>query len=234
MPCRAMIEMALVSLQAQLNNLSIAQFLAIKEKTLPQSVYTISASDSLHEMKQKLDFGLSKGFEYFKLKLIDEDVAAPINNYRALTDKPFAVDANQSWNDVQRAIANAAFLKQNGCFLIEQPFQKSELQKAKDLTAENILPIYADEDCQVLSDMEQLALCYNGINIKLMKCGGIYQAMNMIKKARQLDLNVLIGCMSESSIGCDAAAVLAPLCDFADLDGPFLITNDFDESNFTS
>ena len=88
------------------------------------------------------------------------------------------------------------------------------------------MPLYADESCQRLSDIEKLKDGFDGINIKLMKCGGITEAHQMILKARELDMKVLIGCMSESSVGCTAAAYLTPLADFADLDGPYLIAND--------
>jgi L-alanine-DL-glutamate epimerase-like enolase superfamily enzyme len=88
------------------------------------------------------------------------------------------------------------------------------------------IPVIADEACQRLSDIERIHNAFDGINIKLQKCGGLSEAKRMIARAREFDLKVLIGCMSESSVGCDAAEILAPICDWADLDGPWLIRND--------
>jgi L-alanine-DL-glutamate epimerase-like enolase superfamily enzyme len=84
----------------------------------------------------------------------------------------------------------------------------------------------ADEDCQSIDDLEKLQSHYKSINIKLVKCGGLTPALKMIETARKLNFKIMIGCMTESSIGISAGAVLAPLCDFADLDGATLIAND--------
>ena len=88
------------------------------------------------------------------------------------------------------------------------------------------IPIIADEACQRLSDLDSIKGSFDGINIKLQKCGGITEALRMISRARDLKMKILIGCMSESSVGCSAGELLAPLCDWADLDGPALISND--------
>jgi L-alanine-DL-glutamate epimerase-like enolase superfamily enzyme len=84
----------------------------------------------------------------------------------------------------------------------------------------------ADEDCQDLSDLNELTSYYRSINIKLLKCGGLTPALAMISHAKELGFQIMIGCMTESSIGISAGAVLAPLCDYADLDGASLIAND--------
>ena len=88
------------------------------------------------------------------------------------------------------------------------------------------LPILADEACQTYDDVERLAPYYDGINIKLMKCGGLAEARKMITLARELGMQVMIGCMTETSCACSAAAQLSPAVDFADLDGNLLIAND--------
>ncbi len=84
----------------------------------------------------------------------------------------------------------------------------------------------ADEDCQDISVLNDLVPHYKSINIKLVKCGGLTPALEMISKARDLNFKIMIGCMTESTIGISAGAVLAPLCDYADLDGANLIAND--------
>jgi hypothetical protein len=109
-------------------------------------------------------------------------------------------------------------------------FPKTTLRYRLKFRLQSSLPVFADESCQRLSHLPAIAEAFDGVNIKLMKCGGLSEALQMIHSARAKGMQVLIGCMSESSIGCDAAAHLAPLCDYADLDGPFLITNDFNRS----
>ena len=93
------------------------------------------------------------------------------------------------------------------------------------ITSQSPLPIIGDEAVQRLPDVEKAVDVYHGINVKLMKSGGMFEAKQMIDKARQCGLKVLIGCMSESSCATLAAAALAPQCDWADIDGPFLTTN---------
>lgn len=90
----------------------------------------------------------------------------------------------------------------------------------------------ADEDCQNISSLEKLRPHYAAINIKLMKCGGISPALELISEAKKLNYQVMIGCMTESSVGISAGIAVASLCDFADLDGANLISNDFAKGSF--
>jgi L-Ala-D/L-Glu epimerase len=113
----------------------------------------------------------------------------------------------------------------NGCVMIEQPFLKSDIHKTQALRSYLNIPVIADEACQGISEIECVGQAFDGINIKLQKCGGITEALRMIRQARSSNLQVLIGCMSESSVGCNAAEFLSPMCDWADLDGPWLISN---------
>lgn len=125
------------------------------------------------------------------------------------------------------------WLHDKGVVLIEQPMDKSNLEGNAWLTERSPIPILADEAMQRLSDLDSLKGAYHGINIKLMKSTGMYEGHQTILKARQLGMKVLIGCMSETSIATLAGAHLAPLCDWADLDGPFLtINNPFDQPAF--
>ena len=94
------------------------------------------------------------------------------------------------------------------------------------LSEQSPLPIIADEAVQTLEDVLPLKGVYSGINIKLMKCGGLHNAYQMMKLARLLDMKVMIGCMTETSCAVSAAAQLSPLVDWADLDGNLLIDND--------
>lgn len=222
---KAGLDMALWDIKAQMASVTVKDLLAINVNSFPLGTYTIGVS-SAGELKEKVTAATQAGFKLFKLKLTGENDEEVVTSFRALTDTPFAVDVNQGWIDVKEAISKAKFLKKQGCVFIEQPFNKDALAESKELKKANILPVYADESCQNLSDIDRLKDSFDGINIKLMKCGGITQARKMITLAREFKLKVLIGCMSESSVGCTAAAQLTPLADYADLDGPYLIAND--------
>jgi len=117
-------------------------------------------------------------------------------------------------------------LEQLDIELIEQPLAKEELEGTKILKEATSIPIFADESCVGEKDVEKCAGYFSGINIKLTKCSGITPAMEMIKKARLLNMHVMLGCMNESSIGTAALAHLAPLVDFLDADGPLLLKDD--------
>ena len=225
MSAKAALDMALWNLKSQIENKTIGELLGISTGKFPQGTYTIGVS-SFDEMKLKVAEATEFDFEIFKIKLNGENDEEQILNFKKLSNKSFAVDVNQGWKKIEEAVEKINWLKEQGCFLVEQPLQKNNLEDIKLLKQNSSLPLYADESCQRLSDIEKLKDGFDGINIKLMKCGGITEAHQMILKARELNMQVLIGCMSESSVGCTAAAHLTPLADFADLDGPYLISND--------
>lgn len=225
MSAKAALDMALWNLKANLEGKSIAGLLGIAFTEFPLSTYTIGVS-GFEEMQQKIAEATALGFRIFKLKLNGEKDEEVIRNFKKLSSAQFAVDVNQGWKTVEETLANIKWLKKEGCILVEQPLPKDMLAEMRDVKRKSTLPVYADESCQRLSDIGKLRDCFHGINIKLMKCGGITEAYQMILRARANGLKVLIGCMSESTIGCATAAQLTPMADFADLDGPFLIKND--------
>jgi L-Ala-D/L-Glu epimerase len=225
MAAKAALDMALWSLNAQMQNTAIAQLAGIETSNFPLCTYTIGIS-SKQEMEQKITEALQYGFELFKIKLDGKHDKEVVLNYKAICNKPYIVDVNQGWKDISEANEKISWLAGQGCILVEQPLKKDLLPEMKAVKQNSPLPIYADESCQTLNDVEKMKDSFHGINIKLMKCGGITPALDMIKKAKQLGLKILIGCMSESSVGCTAAANLTPLADYADLDGPYLLSND--------
>lgn len=225
MPAKAALDMALWNLKSAMEGKTIAELMGVSASKIVPHTYTIGIC-SKEEMRIRFAFAREHGFTFFKLKLDGKQDRDILDNFKALTDLPFAVDANQGWTDLESSIAFARELEQQGCVLIEQPFVKSDLALSKALRDTISIPLIADEACQRLTDLEKLKDSFDGINIKLQKCGGITEAMRMITQARELGLQVLLGCMSESSIGCNAAEHIAPLCDWADLDGPWLIEND--------
>ncbi|MFN8309686.1 MAG: dipeptide epimerase [Chitinophagales bacterium] len=223
-PAKAALDMALWQLKAAEEHTTIRNLLGITTPDTAWRSFTISICDR-YEMKDRLQFGHEQGFDFFKLKLNGTSDRQMLNDFRSLSNAPFAVDVNQGWNNLQKAIEFSNELKAAGAVLIEQPFTKTDREWSRRLRDVVGLPVIADEACQQLTDLTEIAGYFSGVNIKLQKCGGLTQAFEMLKVARPLGLKVLIGCMSESHIGCDAAATLSPWCDWNDLDGPFLITN---------
>ena len=144
---------------------------------------------------------------------------------RQQTNSLFRVDANGGWT-VDQTIRFAPELAALGVEFIEQPLPANDWAGAKRVYEQSALPIIADESCIVEGDVDRCAGYFHGVNIKLMKCGGLTPARRMIARARQLGLRVMVGCMTESSVGISAIAQLLPLLDYADLDGSLLIAND--------
>jgi len=225
MCAKAALDMALWGLKAQIENKTIAELLGIKAKEFPEGFYTIGVC-SKDEMKARIDDALQNEFVRFKLKLDGKNDIKTIKNFTSLCNQPFAVDVNSGWQSVEQARQSIRFVEAYQSIMVEQPFKKSWREELNRMRDSCQLDLFADESCQRLSDIKKLKNSFDGVNIKLMKCGGITEAHQMILKARELGMKVLIGCMSESSVGCTAAAHLTPLADYADLDGPYLIAND--------
>ncbi len=135
------------------------------------------------------------------------------------------VDANTAWSP-KRAVARIEALQRFGVELVEQPVAAHDIDGLRFVRERSVLPIIADESCVRASDIPCLAGAVDGINIKLAKCGGIAAALRMIHTARSHNLSVMLGCMIETSLGIGAAAQLAPLADYADLDGAALLAED--------
>ncbi len=139
---------------------------------------------------------------------------------------PICVDANQGWGDKGKALEMCHWLSERGCLFVEQPMAKENLDDAAWLTERSPLPIIADEAVKRLPDIARLKGAYDGINIKLMKSCGMHEAYQMATLARALGMKVMLGCMTETSCAVSAAAQLAPMAEYADLDGNLLIAND--------
>ena len=164
-------------------------------------------------------------YPILKVKLGTPQDIEIIQKLREVTDKPIYVDANTAWTP-KEAVRKIRELAKYGVELIEQPTKPNDLTGLKFVREHSELPIIADESVKRASDIPVLAACVDGINIKLVKCGGLLEAHRMINVARAHGLLVMIGCMIESSLGITAAAHLTPLVDYADLDGHLLIAND--------
>jgi L-alanine-DL-glutamate epimerase-like enolase superfamily enzyme len=144
---------------------------------------------------------------------------------RAIYTGTIRVDANEAWTP-ESAVAILTELARYDIEFCEQPIPAGTPERLRWIRERTTIPLVTDEDSKDARDLPALAGCVDGINVKLVKCGGIRGALEMIHTARALDLKIMLGCMVESAILTTAAAQLSPLVDWADLDGPFLVAND--------
>ena len=165
-------------------------------------------------------------FNILKVKLGRDNDKEMIETIRSVTNLPIAIDANQGWKDKKYALDMIHWLNERGIVMIEQPMPKTQIDDIAWVTEHSPLPVFADESIQRLKDVAAQKGIFSGINIKLMKCTGMREAWKMLNLARAMDMKVMIGCMTETSCACSAAAQLSPAVDYADLDGNLLIAND--------
>jgi L-alanine-DL-glutamate epimerase-like enolase superfamily enzyme len=219
---KAAIDIALHDLEGKLLNKPCWQLAGSNPALMPVTSYTIGMDTPEVFLKKVKE---AEGFKVIKVKLGRDTDKELINIIRSVTQVPIYVDANQGWTDRHQSLEMCHWLQEQGVILIEQPMLKTDIDGNAWLTQHSPIPIIGDEAVQRLGDVEKAAGVYHGINVKLMKSAGMYEGRQMILKAKKLGLKVLIGCMSETSCASLAAAALAPLCDWADIDGPFLTTN---------
>ncbi|MBY0245297.1 MAG: dipeptide epimerase [Sphingobacteriaceae bacterium] len=219
---KAAIDIALNDLQGKLVEKPCYALYGAQPSAMPVTSYTLGM-DTLSVIKQKLMD--AQDFRAIKVKLGSADDKAIIKTIRNITQLPLYVDANQGWLDKERALDLIHWLAEQGVELVEQPMAKLDIEGNAWLTERSPIPIIADESVQRLKNISSIKGAYHGINIKLMKSTGMYEAHQMILEARKLGMKILIGCMSETSCASLAAAALAPLCDWADIDGPWLTQN---------
>ena len=206
----------------KLENKTFSKINDLKINQLPDSSYTISIA-SIDEQIKKIE---NSDWKRFKVKCngLDREHIFELLE----TGKKIALDSNTSFSD-----DDCNFLQNNELAsrfsYLEQPRPIGEYKILNKNLHANWM---ADEDCQNISYLEKLRSHYSAINIKLMKCGGISPALELISEARKFNYQVMIGCMTESSVGISAGIAVASLCDFADLDGANLISNDFAKGSF--
>lgn len=189
---------------------------------MPESSFTISI-DSVDIQLKKIK---ESPWQKFKVKCNGLDRN---NVFRLLeSGKEIALDANASFSTQDCLFLQNHPLAERFTY-IEQPLAVGEYQV---LNKEGFAKWMADEDCQDLSYLEKLQPHYSAVNIKLMKCGGITPALELIREAKNNNYKVMVGCMTESSVGISAGIAVALLCDYADLDGANLISNDYAKGSF--
>lgn len=221
---KAAVDIALHDLVGQLIGLPWWKIWGLNAAKAPNTTFTIGI-DTPEVVLEKTKECADK-FNILKVKVgLDNDYEM-IETIRKVTDLPIAVDANQGWKDKQKALDEIFWLKEHGIVMVEQPMPKEMLDETAWLKERSPLPLYADEAIQRLKDIPRIKGAYHGINIKLMKCTGMREAWKMANYARAEGMQVMVGCMTETSCAVTAAAQISPVVDFADLDGNLLIAND--------
>ena len=216
--------MAILDWWCQKERISVYEYLGAEPLKAPKTSYTISIGD-MDLIPEKVKEGVP--YHILKVKLgmgIDQDKAI-MNAIREETDQTIRVDANEGW-DLTSGIEMCNWLAERNVEFVEQPFKSTNLADTATLRKESPLPLIADENSLNSADIPKIEGVFDGINIKLMKCGSLFEGLKMVKMARERDMQIMLGCMIESSVGITAAAHLSPLVDYADLDGNLLINND--------
>jgi L-alanine-DL-glutamate epimerase-like enolase superfamily enzyme len=218
---RSALDCAYWDLFGKLEKQSFLQYNQIDCQHLPESSITISV-DAIDNQIKKIE---QSHWTKFKVKCSHFD-EGNIDKLLRL-NKTLALDSNGSFTAAEcLRLENNVIVCQ--LTYLEQPMKPENYH---GLHGAEYAHWMADEDCQNVANLKKLAPHYRSINIKLVKCGGLTPALEMITAARKLGFKIMIGCMTESTIGISAGAVLAPLCDYADLDGANLIANDIATGN---
>ena len=223
-PARCALDLALYDRIARQRGLPLYQLLGLpKPQPMPTS-FTI-AIDTPEAMAQMA--AENSHMPIIKVKLGSDDDEARLKAIRAARpDALLRVDANAGWT-LEEAIRQVQVLEVYDLEMIEQPLPKDQIEAMGEVQKHTRLPLVADESVQTLQDVERLAAAgVRGINLKLMKVGGLTPGLCMLQRARELGLQVMLGCMVETSLGTTAMAHLASLADWLDLDAPLLISND--------
>jgi L-alanine-DL-glutamate epimerase-like enolase superfamily enzyme len=223
---RAAVEMAILDWQAKRAGVGLGVHLGVAPPDGPVATSFSIGIDEVETMAEKV--AEASEFEVLKVKLgspAGEDRQL-IEAIRSKTEVPIRVDANGGWPSVDEAARMIDWLSARDVELVEQPLPMGRLEDTAKLREQVALPLVADEDARTALNIEELAEAYDGINIKLMKSGGIHEALLMASLARGHGLKIMMGCMIESSLGIGAALHLASLADWIDLDGHLLIAND--------
>jgi L-alanine-DL-glutamate epimerase-like enolase superfamily enzyme len=215
------LDMAGWDLFGKMANKPLHQLWKTDLSAMPVTDYTIGI-DSPELMISKID---RQPWPVYKIKVGFPGDLEMMANIRQHTAAGLRVDANAGWT-LEDALRKIPVLHKLGVELVEQPLAKDNWDDMKKLFNLSSLPLFADESCVSEHDVEKCHGFFHGINIKLTKCSGPTPARRMIKRARELNMKVMLGCMNESSIGTAAMIHLSPLVDFLDADGPLLLRED--------
>jgi len=197
------------------------EYLDLNPQRIPITNFTIGI-DTIEKMCAKLR---EVDWPIYKIKLGTDQDLEIVRELRKNTNSIFRVDANCAWT-VDQAISYSEELARLGVEFIEQPLAKDNLEGMREVFTHSKLPLMADESCISEADVDKCQGHFHGVNIKLVKAGGISPALRMIQKAKALGMKTMMGCMTESSVGISAIAHIAPLLDYVDMDGAMLLARD--------
>jgi L-Ala-D/L-Glu epimerase / N-acetyl-D-glutamate racemase len=220
---KAALDIALMDWIGQKLGIPLYRYFGLDPKDAPVTTFSIGI-DTPEVTRQKVKE--ASQYPVLKVKVgldVDEQTIASI---RAATDKPLRVDANEGWTEKEMAIRKINWLATKGVEFVEQPMPAHMLEEMHWVHQRAHLPLIADEAALHPSDIPKLVGAFDGVNVKLDKCGGILEAYREIQIAKSLGLKTMLGCMISSSVSVTAAAHLSPLVNYADLDGNLLIAND--------
>jgi L-alanine-DL-glutamate epimerase-like enolase superfamily enzyme len=222
---RCAVSIALHDLCAKRLGVPLYRLWGLDADATPDTSFTIGIDD-VETMRQKTRDALDAGHSTLKVKVgtdRDRDIVSAVRD--EAPDATIRVDANEGWRP-REAVENSEWLADLGVEFVEQPVPAEEPENLRYVYERSALPVAADESCVTLEDVPQIADRADIANLKLMKCGGLREAMRMIHTARAHGLEVMLGCMLESNASIAAACHLAPLLDYADLDGSLLLADD--------
>jgi len=214
-------DMAAHDLWARRRDLPLHACFGLDPAAGPLSNYTIGIDDPAVMVRKLAE---ARDWPIYKIKLGTADDLGIVEELRRHTSKPFRVDANCGWT-ARQAIEISGPLAELGVEFIEQPLPPGDPGMA-DVHRWSALPVIADESCAAEADVDRCAGLFHGINIKLVKCGGLAPARRMIARARAIGLRVMCGCMTESTVGISALAQIVPELDLVDIDGAALLAAD--------
>lgn len=220
---KAALDIALHDWLGKAMNVPLYKYWGLDKNKTPLTSFTIGI-DTPDVIEKKVRE--AEEYPLLKIKLGGDNDEEIMRTIRKVTKKTLRVDANEGWKTKEIALQKIQWLEQEGVEFVEQPMPSNDLEGVAWLRERVKLPLIADENCLRLHDVPKLMNSYDGINIKLMKCTGLREAMRMVATARACGMKIMVGCMIETSVAISAAAQFSPLIDYADLDGSVLTTND--------
>ena len=215
------LDMAYNDLYAKKKNQKLYKLWNYNINNNPLTNYTIGIA-SIEKMVSKMK---EMPWPIYKIKLGTKEDIKIVKELRKHTTAIFRIDANCGWG-VDETINNAKLLKGLGVEFLEQPIKADAWDDHKQVYEKSVLPIIADESCQIEADVLKCHNHFHGVNVKLVKCGGLTSARRMLIQANKLNMKTMVGCMIESSVGISAIAHLLPLLNYVDMDGAILLEKD--------
>lgn len=221
--CRAGLELALIDLIGKQLHLSAAELLGVEERRQPQCMVTLGIMPEAELAAALTDLPQS---DVLKVKVGDDEAISRLRSIQVLDGRKLFLDGNQGMRSLNQLRQLLDEVRAGRLVGVEQPFDGLNDELNKGIIEVCGTDVYGDESIRSMEDLRRCGSSFSGVNLKLMKCGGLRLAKEMAVEARRLGKKVMLGSMSESSLGCTAMAHLAPLADLLDLDGPWLLKND--------